>query len=259
MGVTPPGGEQRRFTFCRLAQADGVLEVTLHVEGDSLVWAGPPHAELGEVFAAVGSAPETRVVLLTGCGDHFIKMKPPRSAVIGPAAWRDAAAKGERLILNHLSIPVPVIGAVNGPVAVHSELAVLCDIVLAAESAEFADLAHVPRGVVPGDGMALAYPAATGSNRARYFLLTGQRLSAAMAMEAGIVAEVLPDGELLSRARALARQLARLPAATLHYTRQALTSQLRAATVASLRESLAMEGLAGQEYRPAADDPPRSA
>jgi enoyl-CoA hydratase/carnithine racemase len=241
---------QDSFQFCRLERTDGVLEATLTTDGGPLLWGGPPHEELGHVFAAIAADPENKVVILTGSGDSFIKMGTPstRDGTVAPSVWRDIATSGERLIFNHLTIPVPMIAAVNGPVLIHSELAVLCDIVLAAESAEFADLAHVPRGLVPGDGVDIIYPAIMGVNRARYFLLTGQRLSAARAMDVGIVAEVLPDAELLTRARALASQLARLPQATLRYSRQVLTKSLLVAAATNLRESLAMEGLAGGEF-----------
>jgi hypothetical protein len=55
--------------------------------------------------------------------------------------------------MNHLNIEVPIIAAVNGPALIHAELAVLCDIVLAAEHAEFQDAPHFPNGIVPGDGV----------------------------------------------------------------------------------------------------------
>src|ERR1700729_1709504 len=100
--------------------------------------------------------------------------------------------EGKRLLDNLLNIDVPVIGAVNGPARIHAELAVLSDIVLAAETAVFQDAAHMPNGVVPGDGVHVVWPLLLGPNRGRYFLLTGQRLSADEAQAAGVVSEVLP-------------------------------------------------------------------
>jgi enoyl-CoA hydratase/carnithine racemase len=241
---------QHKFAHCRMERTDGVLEATLTTDDGPLIWGGPPHIELADAFGAIASDEENRVVILTGTGDHFIKMAPPTrgGGTVAAATWRHIMAKSEQLVLNHLAIPVPVIAAVNGPVLIHSELACLSDIVLAAESAEFADLAHIPRGLVPGDGVHIIYSAIMGINRARYFLLTGQRLDAKRAQEAGIVAEVLPDEQLLPRARQLAAQLASLPTATLRYSRQVLTKQLIAESHATLRESLALEGLAGGEH-----------
>src|SRR5262249_62103212 len=108
--------------------------------------------------------------------------------------------EGRPLLMNLLSIEVPVISAINGPAWRHSEIPLLCDIVLAAETARFQDSAHFTSEVVPGDGMHIVYPLLLGMNRGRYFLLTGQTLDAAEAMRLGLVAEVLPRDKLLPRA-----------------------------------------------------------
>ena len=77
-----------------------------------------------------------------------------------------------------LDIEVPMIAAVNGPVTVHSELAVLCDVVLARTDTYFQDAPHFPGGLVPGDSMQVVWPMLLGPNRGRYFLLTGQEIHA---------------------------------------------------------------------------------
>ena len=56
-----------------------------------------------------------------------------------------------------------MIAAVNGPALIHAELAVLCDIVLAAETAEFQDAPHFPMGLVPGDGVHVVWPSDSGA------------------------------------------------------------------------------------------------
>jgi enoyl-CoA hydratase/carnithine racemase len=103
---------------------------------------------------------------------------------------------------------VPMISAINGPALRHSELPLLCDIVLAAEETTFQDSGHFINGLIPGDGMHIVYPMLLGLNRGRYFLLTGQRLSAHEAKDLGLVSEVLPRAQLLPRAWELAEQLA---------------------------------------------------
>lgn len=85
-----------------------------------------------------------------------------------------------------------MIAAVNGPCTVHSELAVLSDITLASETAVFADEAHVRSGMVCGDGVHVVWQEVLGSNRGRYFLLTGQEVLAAEAKDLGVVNEILP-------------------------------------------------------------------
>jgi enoyl-CoA hydratase/carnithine racemase len=71
--------------------------------------------------------------------------------------------------MNLLNIEVPVISAINGPEWRHSEIPLLCGIMLAADTAEFQDSAHFASDVVPGDGMHIVYPLLLGMNRGRLF------------------------------------------------------------------------------------------
>jgi len=89
-----------------------------------------------------------------------------------------------------------MISAINDPALRHSELPLLCDIVLAAEEVTFQDSRHFVNGLIPGDGMHIVYPLLMGMNRGRYFLLAGQTLSAKEAQDLGLVNEVLPGSEL---------------------------------------------------------------
>ncbi len=145
--------------------------------------------------------------------------------------------------MNLLDIEVPMISAINGPALRHSELPLLCDIVLAAEHVEFQDSAHFPNGLVPGDGMHIVYPLLLGPNRGRYFLLTGQILSARQALELGLVNEVLPRDRLLPRAWELAEQLLRQPPLTRRYARVVMTQEIKRLLHDLLGYGLVLEGL----------------
>ena len=137
-----------------------------------------------------------------------------------------------------------MISAINGPAWRHSEIPLLCDIVLAADTAQFQDSAHFPSDVVPGDGMHIVMPLLLGLNRGRYYLLTGQTLDANKAHELGLVAEVLPPDKLMARAWELAEDLARRPLLLLRYTRLLLTEYLRRQMQDLLGYGLGMEMLA---------------
>ena len=154
---------------------------------------------------------------------------------------------GRALLMNLLDIEVPVIAAINGPAWRHSEIPLLSDIVLASETAAFQDSAHFASGLVPGDGVHIVYPLLLGMNRGRYFLLTGQTLDAREAKELGLVAEVLPQDEVLARAWTLAEDLAKKPTLLLRYTRLMFTEHLRRRLQELLGYGLAMEGLALME------------
>jgi enoyl-CoA hydratase/carnithine racemase len=238
-----------RYHTVRFERYDGVLEVTLHTRAGEAQWGITEqslHAELGQAFADIARDPENKVILLTGTGASFIAQMDRETAAPETdraALWRRIHTEGVALLENLLAIPVPVIAAVNGPALIHAELAVLSDIVLAADHAEFADLAHSPAGVVPGDGVQAAWLMLLGPNRGRYFLLTGQRIPATEALRLGLVAEVLPAADLLPRARILARQLAANSAVMLRHTRTVLVRELRRRMRDELELGLALEAL----------------
>jgi len=219
-----------KYQTARMERRNGILQVTLHTEGQSLRWGFLPHGELPEAFHDIGADRENRVVILTGTGAEFSGPRatpgtssfPSRPSIerIDRIHW-----EGRHLLMNLLNIEVPVISAINGPAWRHSEIPLLCDIVLA-------------------DGMYIVYPLLLGMNRGRYYLMTGQTLDAAEAHRLGLVAEVLPPDKLIARAWELAEDLTRKPTLLLRYTRLLFTEYLRRQMHDLLGYGLAMESLA---------------
>ena len=246
---------QNRFRCVEVTRSDdGVLVVRLQNRGSSLVWNGLAHRELPELFSMIASDRENRVMILTGTGEEFIGLgeggpNPLAQGRVRPASWEQIIFEGNRLVLQLLEIDVPVICALNGPVTAHSELAVLCDIVIAADHAYFQDAPHFPGGLVPGDSMQIVWPMLLGPNRGRYFLLTGQKLYADEALRLGVVGEVLPAPEVLPRALELAADLARRNPLLLRHTRHVLTRQWKRAMNDDLHLGLALEGIASLSAR----------
>jgi len=238
----------RRFRNIRMERSAGVLEMTLHTDGAALKWgamSGSVHDQLGEAFFAVSHDADTRVVILTGTGDAFCtEMNVAELPPTDTHEWSRLMREGRDLVMQFLDIEVPVIAAVNGPAHIHAQLPVLADIVLAADTAEFADLAHFVHGVVPGDSAQVVWPLLLGANRGRYFLLTGQRLNAREALALGVVSEVLPPDRLMYRARGLALQLAEKSPIALRNTRLAFTHYWKRRMLEELGPGLALEGLA---------------
>jgi enoyl-CoA hydratase/carnithine racemase len=234
-----------KYQNIRLERQHGILQMTFHTNGGALQWGGGPHSELPQAFADVGSDPENRIVIMTGTGDSF---SGPPGTVAGapkrtPREWDQTYWEGKRLLTNLLDIEVPMISAINGPALRHSEIPLLCDIVLASETAAFQDSGHFMSGLVPGDGMHIVYPLLLGLNRGRYFLFTGQRIEAQEAKTLGLVNEVLPQAELLPRAWALAEQMAEQSDIVLRYSRVAMTQVVKRLMHDLLGYGLALEGL----------------
>ena len=242
---------QHKYQHAAMTRSDnGILEVTIHSDGDSLRWGSVPHAELCRAFHDIGDDRENRVVILTGAGDEFTgPICSPDERPLGfrptPSQWDHFYFDGKHLQSNLLNIEVPMIAAINGPAYRHMELALLCDITLAAETAVFVDSGHFEHGnLVPGDGVNVAMMLLLGMNRARYFHLTGQTISAHEARELGIVNEVLPREQLMPRARALANQLARKSTLQLRYSRVILTEPIKEQMQRLVGYGMALEGLA---------------
>jgi enoyl-CoA hydratase/carnithine racemase len=226
----------------------GVLEVALHTDGDTLVFDGHTHEQFVDLFHAVGSDPENRVVILTGSGNAFMEtIKSDGFDFFSPQGYDKIYREGKKVLMNILDIEVPLIAAVNGPVRLHSEYILLADIVLAAPSVVFQDKPHFDFGIVPGDGVNLLWPEVIGSVRGRYFILTRQELDAKTAKEWGAVNEIVPSERLLGRAHEIAEQIARLPPLTSRYTRVALTQKLRRVIDEGIGYGLALEGISAAD------------
>ena len=235
-----------RWETIHVERRDGILLLRLHTDGGSLRWGAEPVRELQEAFAAVAADPGNRVVILTGTGDEFNGPKGspdtfPRTTARG---WESAHWNVRRLLNNLLDIEAPVIAAINGPVWRHAETPLLSDIVLASQTAVFADSGHFVNGLVPGDGMQLIMPLVMGLTRARYYMLTGQEIDADAAYEIGMVNEVLAPAALMPRAWELAEQLSRQSDLVLRYTRVAMTQTVRQLLVANHGYGIMLEGMA---------------
>jgi enoyl-CoA hydratase/carnithine racemase len=239
------------YRHVHMARQDGVIELRLHSDGGPLVWGDSPHTELGYCFADVGSDVDNRVVIMTGTGSEFCaRLDTSWVGAMTPAKWDKIFWHGRRLLMNLLEIEAPVVAAVNGAARVHAEMALLSDIVVASDDAVFQDAPHFRHGAVPGDGVHVVWSALLGPNRARYFLLTGQKITAPEALDLGIVNEVVPAGDLVARAGELARDLARQSDSTLRYTRATFTQPLKRQLLDGLSYGLAFEGLTAFESWP---------
>lgn len=248
---------RHKYSHMEFERRDGILQVTLHTNGDSLQWGFGPHEEMTFMLADIGADPDNKLIILTGTGENFIGAleadffmddgEPKDTGVFAARDWGKLILETKRMVMNHLDMEPPVIAAVNGPALFHSEMALMADIVLAAEEAEFQDKPHFFQGRVPGDGVNIVYPMLLGLNRARYFLLTGQKIDAQSALDLGLVSEVLPREQLLPRAWELAAEILKRPPDVVRYTRSAMLQGLRRAMYTDMGWGAALECLAGAD------------
>ena len=234
-----------KYQSIRMERRNGILQMTFHTDNGPLQWGGVPHTEFSQVFVDVGNDPENRIIIMTGTGDAFTG---PQGTAAGtpkrsPKEWDQTYWEGKRILTSLLEVEVPMISAINGPALRHSEIPLLCDIVLASDTAAFQDSGHFMSGLVPGDGMHIVYPLLLGLNRGRYFLLTGQRIEADEAKNLGLVNEVMPGSDLLPRAWELAEQMAKQSDIVLRYSRVAMTLVVKRQIQDLLGYGLALEGL----------------
>jgi enoyl-CoA hydratase/carnithine racemase len=184
----------------------GALVAEFHSKGGAFTFTAQDHTEFVDAFYRIAQDRANKIVILTGAGGEFIPGIDFSSFgnVGDPGVWSQVHDEGVQILENIVNIRVPVIAAVEGRAHVHSEYALLANVIVAGEGATFQDLPHFAGGIVPGDGIFTTWSYRAGAGRAESFLLNLQPLTARIAHDWGVVAEVVPNGKALSRARELA-------------------------------------------------------
>ena len=202
------------------------------------------HLGLTRVFPLLSADAEARVAIITGegrafsaGGDFDLLERMTNDRVLR----RDVIAEGRELVLNMVRCRIPVVAAVNGPaVGLGCSVIALSDVVYMAESAYLAD-PHVMVGLVAADGGPLTWPLHTSLLLAKEYAFTGDRISAARALQIGLANHVCPDGEVLSAALAAARKIAALPRQAVEATKRVLNLHVERSVLATIDFALAAE------------------
>ena len=150
--------------------------------------------------------------------------------------------EGVQILENLANIRVPAIAAVEGCLHVHSEYALLANVIVAGKGVTFHDLPHFAGGIVPGDGIFTMWSFRAGAGRKEAFLLNPQPLSAHTAHEWGVAAEVVPDGRALARAHELASLSLKAPEVTRRNTRALFVQPLKERIGREVGYGLSLEG-----------------
>ncbi len=178
---------------------------------------------LEAALLAFDADPATRAAVLIGAGDKAfcagadLTTAPPAGS--GPTAQLD---RSNRSLVRDLNLTKPVIAAINGmALGGGLELALLCDIRIAAKSATFA-LPEVKIGSMPGSGGTQRLSRIVGLGRAMHLALSGDRVSAEEALQMGLVSQVVEQAELKTTATQLAERIAENAPLSVQMTRKAI-------------------------------------
>jgi len=208
--------ETKDFQCVLYSVRDHVLMITLNRPERRNALNHRAYAEIEAAFRAANEDQDVRVVIVTGSDPAFCSGEDVKEMMTGEArpATPAAATTGRPptpAAMAALECEKPVIAAVNGSaVGWGMELALYADIRLASENAKFAEL-FVKRGLVADVGGFYRLPALVGPSKASELLLTGDQIDAREALRIGLVSEVLPHVELMTRAHALAAKIAANP------------------------------------------------
>src|SRR4029077_19709321 len=211
-----PGYFTRYKNFALSRSASGVLTLRFHTGGGPHTFDGTTHHDLPRLLEDIAFDKDNRILVLTGTGDSFINSidGPSLGDLTKPMGADVLYAEGRRGVQRLADLEIPIIAAVNGPVSVHSEYALLPDVVIAADTSVFSDLPHLAFGIAPGDGLFVGWEGGLGLNRARQLEITQGPFTAQQALEWGAIAEVLPLSEVLPRAQAIAEAMTQRPQLT---------------------------------------------
>jgi enoyl-CoA hydratase/carnithine racemase len=195
-------------------------------------------------FIGLRKIGQNKIVILTGAEGDFIIGVDWNSFgdVSDPGVWSQIHDEGTQVLENIANIRVPVIAAIEGRAHIHSDYALLANVIVAAEGATLQDVGHFAVGVVPGDGIFTTWSYRAGAGRTEAFLLNPRPLPASTAYEWGVVAEVVPNGRALSRARELAALYLKAPEVTRRYTRIHFIQPLKERIVREVGYGLSLEG-----------------
>jgi enoyl-CoA hydratase len=234
------------YELLRFRRDDGVLTIALNRPERLNAINHELHEELGRVFIDAALDEETRVVVLTGAGPAFsaggdIKAMRAHAQATGSYGGYVDMATAKRIVFSLLDLEKPIIARVNGDaMGLGATLALMCDLVYMADNASIAD-PHVSAGVVAGDGGAVIWPALIGFARAKEYLLTGDKVTAAQAEQLGLVNHAVPATELDATVYAMARRLADGPAEAIRGTKVSINIALKQLAHTILDASIAYE------------------
>ena len=222
----------------------GVLTIRLNQPDTMNAFTAGMHTTMSTIWDRVNDDDEVKVAVLTGAGKAFSaggNVPNMQKKIDDPKLWEAGMPEARRIVYRMLECEKPVIARVNGhAVGLGATVALLCDIIIAADHAKFGD-PHVKAGLVAGDVGALIWPQLVGYARAKEYLLTGDLMSAAEAERIGLINHCVPMAELDDKVYGLARRLAEGATKSINWTKRTVNIPLRQLAHSMMDLSISLE------------------
>jgi enoyl-CoA hydratase len=234
------------FETIALARKERLLTITLN-RPDALNGVNEQmHKDLGDVLAFVADDTESDVLVLTGAGRAFSAggdVAYLAENAKNPERFDVDVRRAKRIVYAILDLEKPLICKLNGhAVGLGATIALLCDVVFAADSAKIGD-PHVNVGLVAGDGGAFVWPQRIGFARAKEYLMTGDLVPARKAEEIGLINHCVPAAELDATVEAFCQRLLQGSTNAIRWTKVAVNLELKRIAHAVMDAGIAYEAI----------------
>lgn len=235
-----------RYKYVRFERRGRVIVAALSRPDHLNAVSGEMHRELAPLFTDLAHDPDSDVIVLTGDGGAFsaggdFDLLLEQNA--NPFMLQAAVAESKQLVFGMLECSKPIIGRINGDaIGLGCTVALLCDIIVATETARFGD-PHVKVGLTAGDGGAVIWPQLVGFARAKQYLLSGDLLDAREAERIGLINFAVSAEELDEVAFRWADRIARAPQLAVRSTKTVINMELKRIAHAEMDAGMAYEAM----------------
>ncbi|MBB2497403.1 enoyl-CoA hydratase/isomerase family protein [Aquipseudomonas ullengensis] len=238
--------DYKTLTFERRGR---VLNVTFNQPEKLNSFAGESHTELSWLFYDLVEDKESDIIVLTGAGRAFSAggdIEYMQWLHDNPAEFYRCVREAKRIVNGMLECDKPIICKVNGDaIGLGSTVAVFSDVIFAADTARFGD-PHNNVALVSGDGGQIMWPHLMGYARAKHYLFTGEKLTAADAERFGLINKAMPAAELNDFVDAYADKLAAMPVQSLRWSKSTINVPLRQMAASMMDVGMAYENISSQ-------------
>ena len=242
----PADAPLRAYKTLALGRKGRLLRITLNRPESLNAVNRDMHEELADALNFATVDEQSDVVVLTGAGRAFSAggdLEHIALNAANPELFDTDVRIAKRIVFALLDLDKPIVCRLNGhAVGLGATLALLCDVIFAADNAKIGD-PHVAIGLVAGDGGAAIWPQRIGFGRAKEYLLTGEILTAKKAEEVGLINHCVPAAELDTAVDAFCERLLNGYSKAIRWTKVLINLELKRAATAVMDAGIAYEAL----------------